>query len=65
MDHVKSLPNLLKYCFCFMFWFFDHQACGNFSSLTRDWTCTPALEDKILTTGPPGKSQLIFPNEEI
>ena len=26
------------------------------SSLTRDPTCTPALEGKVLTTGPPGKS---------
>ena len=24
----KSLLNLLKYCFCFMFWFFGCEACG-------------------------------------
>ena len=28
------------------------------SSRTKDWTCTPALEGKVLTTGPPGKSPL-------
>jgi len=26
-------------------------------SQTRDQTCTPALEGKVLTAGPPGKSQ--------
>ena len=26
------------------------------SSLTRDQTCPPALEGKVLTIGPPGKS---------
>ena len=25
---LKSLLNLLQYCFCFMFWFFGCQACG-------------------------------------
>ena len=25
---LKSLLNLLQYCFCFMFWFFGHEACG-------------------------------------
>ena len=25
------------------------------SSLTRERTCTPALEGKVLATGPPGK----------
>ena len=23
---LKSLPNLLQYCFCFMIWFFHHEA---------------------------------------
>ena len=28
VDHcLKSLLNLLQYCFCFMFWFFDCEAC--------------------------------------
>ena len=39
-----------------MFWFFGHQACG----ILAPWPgikLTPfALEDKVLTTGPPGKS---------
>ena len=30
------------------------------SSLTRDWTHTATLEDEILTTGPPGKSHILF-----
>ena len=25
---LKSLLNLLQYCFCFMFWYFGHEACG-------------------------------------
>ena len=25
---IKSLSNLLQYCFCFMFWFFGPKACG-------------------------------------
>ena len=25
---LKSLLNLLRYCFCFMFWFFGHEAGG-------------------------------------
>ena len=36
---LKSLLNLLQYCFCFTFWFFDHEAIlahGNLSSPTRD-----------------------------
>ena len=24
----KSLLNLLQYCFCFMFWFFNSESCG-------------------------------------
>ena len=35
--------NLLQYCFCFMIWFFDLEACGNLHSLTRDWTSTPCF----------------------
>ena len=34
---VKSLLNLLPYCFCFMVWgFFGHEACGNLSFQTRE-----------------------------
>ena len=28
----------LQYCFCSLFWFFGHEACGNLSSPTRDQT---------------------------
>lgn len=28
VNHLKILLNLLQYCFCFMFWFFGHEACG-------------------------------------
>ena len=28
MVHFQSLLNLLQYCFCFMFSFFDFKACG-------------------------------------
>ena len=31
-----SLLNLLQYCFCFLFCFFDPEACGNASSPIRD-----------------------------
>ena len=41
---LKSLLNLLHYCFYFMFWFFGHKACGNLSSLIRDQTCTLCIE---------------------
>ena len=53
---VKSLLNSLQYCFCFIFWCFCHKACG----ILNPWpsirpTCL-ALEGKIWTYGPPGKS---------
>ena len=54
---LKSLLNLLQYCFCFMF---GREAGGDLSSLTRDWTPTPALEGEVLTTGLPGKSLLLW-----
>lgn len=31
----KSLLNLLQFCFCLMFCFFGHEACGIFSFQTR------------------------------
>ena len=52
----KSLLNMLQYSSYFLFCSGD-KACGDRSSLTRDWTCTPALESEVLTTKPPGKSQ--------
>ena len=40
---LKSLLNLLWYCFCFMFWFFWPWSMWGFSSLPRDWTYTPCI----------------------
>ena len=37
---LKSLLNLLQYCFLFMFWFFGRRACGNLSTPRRDQTLT-------------------------
>ena len=53
---MKSLLNLLRYGFCFMLWFFWPQGMWDLNSLTRDQTHTPALEGKVLTTEPAGKS---------
>ena len=38
---LKSLLNLLQYCFCFMFWFYWPWGIWDLSSLTRDETHTP------------------------
>ena len=53
---LKSLLNLLQYCFCFMFWFFGYEAHG-ILALQPGIEPTPcALEGTVLTTGPTGKS---------
>ena len=45
---LKSLLNLLEYCFCFVFWFSGCEACGwDLSPLIRVWTCTPCTERPI------------------
>ena len=41
-------------CVCVCVW---PKGMWDFSSPTRDQTCTPTLEGKVLTNGPPGKSQ--------
>ena len=56
VDHLKSLLNLLQYCFCFKFWFFGHEACRILAPRPRIEPTSPALEGKILTSGSPGKS---------
>ena len=53
---LKSLLHLLQYCFCFMFWFFGHKACGILAPWPGIKPTPPALEGEVLTTGPPGKS---------
>jgi len=56
---LKSLLNLLQYCFCFMFLFlfFGLEACGLLTSLPGIEPAPPMLDGGVLTTGPPGKSQ--------
>ena len=52
VDHfLKSSLNFSQYCLCFMFWFFDHEACGVVAHWPGIEPTTPALEDKVLTTG--------------
>ena len=45
---LKSLLNLLQYCFCFMLWFFGHWGMWDLSSPTRDWTHTPCIGRQTL-----------------
>ena len=56
VNHFLSLLNLLQYCFCFIFWFLGHEACGILAHHPGIKPAPPALEDEVLTTGPPGKS---------
>ena len=62
---IKSLLNLLHYCFCFFFCFFLARGGGlwstqNLSSLTRHQTCTCCVDRQILTSGQPRKSLDFF-----
>ena len=52
---LKSLLNLLQYCFCFYFVFWP-QSLWNLSSQPGIEPVLPALEGKVLTAGPPAKS---------
>ena len=54
------LQSLFQYCFFFMFWFFGHEACGILVPQPGIKPESPALKGKGLTTGLPGKSQLIL-----
>ena len=56
---LKSLLNLFQYCFYFMFWFFGCKACGILAPRPGVKPVSPALESKVLTTGPPGKSHML------
>ena len=53
---LKSLLNLLEYCFRFMFWFFGHEAWKILAPQRGIEPSPPALEGDVLTTGPPRKS---------
>ena len=58
MEHFKSLCWIcynIAFVLCFCFLASRHV---RLRSLTRDWTHIPALEGKVLTTGPPGKSHV-------
>ena len=47
---------MLQHCFCFMFWFFGHKTCGMLVPQLRIQPAPSALESKVLSTEPPGKS---------
>ena len=51
---LKSLLNLLQYCFCFMFWFFSHEVCWILAPQPGIQLILPALEGEVLITGLPG-----------
>ena len=55
---LKSLLNLLQYCFHFMFcfFFFGHEVCGVLAFSSGIEPTPPALDDEVLTTGKSGKS---------
>ena len=53
---LKSLLNLLQYCFCFIYIFFGHKTCEILTPQPRVEDAPPILKGKILTTGLPGKS---------
>ena len=55
---LKSLLNLLPYCFCFMFRVFGPEACWILAPQPRIEPTAPALEGEVLTTGPSGRSLL-------
>ena len=55
----KSLLNLSQCCFCFMFWFFGHQAFGILTPWPGIKPTPSALEGRVLTGGLPGKSLMI------
>ena len=57
---LRFFFNLLQYYFCFVFWFFGHEALWDLSPPTRDPTCTPVLEDEVLTIGPLGSPEPSF-----
>ena len=52
---LRSLLNLLQYCFCFMLWLFGPEACGILVPPPGIEPAPLALEGDVFTTGPPGK----------
>ena len=45
----KSFLNLLQYCFCFIFWFFGHEAYGILAPQLGIESKPPVLEGTVLT----------------
>ena len=71
---LTSLLNLLQYCFCFIYIYiyivlycfvllFGHEACGILASQPGMEPTLPAMEGKVLTTGPPRNSREYVLNE--
>ena len=46
---LKSYRLFLKYCFCLVFYFFGHEACGILTPQPEIESTHPALEGKVLT----------------
>ena len=57
---LKSLLNLLQYCFSFMFWLFGCKTYGILACPLGIATAPPVLEGDVLTTELPGKSQYSY-----
>ena len=56
---LKSLLNLVQYCFCFMFLFFVHEACEILVPYPGTKP-TPCALDSSLNHWTPGKSQVLW-----
>ena len=56
IDLFKSLVEFDTLLFLVSFWFFGHQAFGSLAPQSGIKPTPPALEDKVLTAGLPGKS---------
>ena len=54
---LKSVLNLLQYCFCFSF--FGCKACGILTPQPGIEPAPPSLKGKVLTTGEPEESPLL------
>ena len=53
-----SFKVFIKYCFCFIFWVFDCEAWEILAPPPEIEPVPYSLEGKMLTTGPPGKSNV-------
>ena len=59
---LKSLLNLLQYCFCFMFWCFGHQARRILAPPPGMEPTRPALKSGVSTTDHQGSPCMYFQN---